>query len=312
MSKETHSFSVSVACAVGERGAIMIQHVFFLQKYVANNYKIEVPDAWAKRSLRELAATYSYLTEKQIRATLDGLIKDGFLFEKIENENKYDRSKSYQLSANGFILIGEDAFAQMGRWILPNGQNDSPEWADDICPNGQMLDYNSYNEVSNDIITKEESEKNAFFGEAGKSELNHSFGEEKKEKLPPNSARPPKKEKTGRVPHTWSETLAHLQDNDPAMYMWAQQTVKIWEDWMEYRIENKKCTPYGSAKTEVIAVKQLHKLAEGKESNARAIVEYVRANGYQGIYLPPELKQQPGQSGYKRQEKQGVNPYNYG
>ena len=273
MSKETHSFSVSVACAVGERAAIMIQHVFFLQKYVANNYKIEVPDAWAKRSLRELAATYSYLTEKQIRATLDSLIKDGFLFEKIENENKYDRSKSYQLSANGFTLIGEDAFAQMGRWILPNGQNDLPKRADDICPNGQMLDCNSCNEVSNDIITKEESEKNAFFGEAEKSELNHSFKEGKKEKLPPIAPAPPKKKM-----RDWSDVLAELPT--PVAHFIDGVTGRAgWFDYLTHRNEI-KAKKYGSAKSEALAIKHLYELTNGDAGKIQAFVNQSRRNGW--------------------------------
>ncbi len=288
MSKETHSFSVSVACAVGERAAIMIQHVFFLQKYVANNYKIEVPDAWAKRSLRELAATYSYLTEKQIRATLDGLIKDGFLFEKIENENKYDRSKSYQLSANGFILIGEDAFAQMGKWILPNGQNDLPERADDICPNGQMLDCILCNEVSNSIITKEESEKNAFLGEAEKSELNHSFVEQKKEKIPPNSARPPKKKM-----RDWHDVLNELPSH-VVLFINSHDGRAGWFDYLTHRNEI-KAKKYGSEKSEALAIKHLYELTNGDAGKIQAFVDQSRRNGW--ISLNP-----------LKEERQGAQP----
>lgn len=293
MSKETHSFSVSVACSVGERAAIMIQHVFFLQKYVANNYKIEVPEAWVKRSLRELAATYSYLTEKQIRATLDSLIKDGFLFEKIENENKYDRSKSYQLSANGFILIGEDAFAQMGKWILPNGQNDLPERADDICPNGQMLDCNSCNEVSNDIITKEESEKNAFLGEPGNSNVNPSFEEQKKEKVPPIPPPPPKK-KT----REWSDVLAELPT--PVAHFIDGVTGRAgWFDYLDHRNEI-GAKKYGSPKSEALAIKHLYELTNGDAGKIQAFVDQSRRNGW--ISLNP-LKEE-------RQNKQ-VQPIVY-
>ena len=273
MSKETHSFSVSVACSVGERAAIMIQHVFFLQKYVANNYKIEVPEAWVKRSLRELAATYSYLTEKQIRATLDSLIKDGFLFEKIENENKYDRSKSYQLSANGFLLIGEDAFAHLGKWILPNGQNDLPERADDICPNGQMLDCNSCNEVSNDIITKEESEKNAFFGEAETLEVNHSFVEQKKEKIPPVAPAPPKKKM-----RDWHDVLNELPSH-VVLFINSHDGRAGWFDYLTHRNEI-KAKKYGSAKSEALAIKHLYELTNGDASKIQAFVNQSRRNGW--------------------------------
>jgi len=283
MSKEAHSFLVSVACAVGERAAIMIQHVFFLQKYVANNYKIEVPEAWVKRSLRELAATYSYLTEKQIRATLDSLIKDGFLFEKIENENKYDRSKSYQLSANGFLLIGEDAFAQMGKWILPNGQNDLPERADDICPNGQMLDCNSCNEVSNDIITKEESEKNAFFGEAGTLEVNHSFEEQKKEKVPPIAPAPPKK----KAVRDWSEVLYWLPEY-VKNFIDGSDGRAAWLDYLMHRDEL-KVKKYASPKSEALAIKSLYDITNGDTAKIQAVVNQSRANNWAGLF---EIKQE--------------------
>jgi DNA-binding PadR family transcriptional regulator len=234
--------------------------------------------------LRELAATYSYLTEKQIRATLDSLIKDGFLFEKIENENKYDRSKSYQLSANGFILIGEDAFAQMGRWILPNGQNDSPERADDICPNGQMLDYTLCNEVSNDIITKEESEKNAFFGEAEKENGNTSFVEGKKEKLPPNSARPPKKKES----KNWADVLNELTPDVRAFIDCTDGRV-AWFEWLTYLKEEHRKT-WKTAKGEARSIKHLFKLSGGNLQKARDLIEYAALQRWQGLY---PIKEQP-------------------
>lgn len=288
MSKETHSFSVSVACAVGERAAIIIQHIFFLQKYVANNHKIEVPDAWVKRSLRELSATYSYLTEKQIRASIDGLIKDGFIFEKIENENKYDRSKSYQLTVDGYLLIGEDAFAQMGKSKQPNGQIELPKQADDICPNGQMLDCNDYSLVSNLVSNKEESEKNAFFEGSVKAKVAFSFVEGGKEKLPQNSARPPKKKM-----REWSDVLAELPSH-VVLFINSPDGRAGWFDYLDHRNEI-RAKKYGSAKSEALAIKHLYELTNGDATKIQAVVNQSRANGWAGLF--------PIKDGHQQQSK---------
>lgn len=171
MSKETHSFSVETACEVGERGAIMLQHFLFLQRVFAANEKKEVPDIWVRRSIEELKVTYRYLSTKQIRTVLDNLIDEEYLFEKIDNEAKYDRAKSYQLTAKGFISLGENAFAQMGKWKRPNGQMELTERENDILPNGQMNNsYTNYNPISSLISNNVENEnlgENPFDGLPG-------------------------------------------------------------------------------------------------------------------------------------------------
>ena len=171
MSKETHSFSVEAACEVGERGAIMLQHFLFLQRVFAANEKKEVPDIWVRRSIEELKVTYRYLSTKQIRTVLDNLIESEYLFEKIDNDVKYDRAKSYQLTAKGFITLGEDAFAHLGKWNRPNGQMDFTEKENDILPNGQMNNsYTNYNPISNLIsnnVENENSGENPFEGLPG-------------------------------------------------------------------------------------------------------------------------------------------------
>lgn len=147
MSNESHSFSVKVAKEVGVPCAIMLQHLLFLQKVNAANNRKAVPETWVRRSVRELSDTYEYYTPKQIRAIIDTLLKGEYIFEQSENENKRDRSKSYKLTKKGFLLLGEEAFAQMVNCICPNGQMDLPKRSNVICPNGQMLSYNSYNIV---------------------------------------------------------------------------------------------------------------------------------------------------------------------
>ena len=148
---------------------------------------------------------------------------------------------------------------------------------------------NNITSTNIDIITKEESEKNAFFGEAEKSELNHSFVEQKKEKLPPNSARPPKK-KNG---YEWADVLNCLT-NDVRVFIDGSAGRSGWLDYLQHRYEI-KAKKYGSAKSEALAIKHLYELTNGDAGKIQAFVNQSRRNGW--ISLNP-----------LKEERQGAQP----
>lgn len=134
MSKESHSFPVYVAERIGVIEAIVFQHMVFLQKEVGC-------DGWVKRSRQALTETYSYLTEKQVRGAIDRIEQAGYIVATIENPNKFDRTKSYQVTESGYELMGISPLAKRANAYLQKGQSEVPKRANAIS-------YNSYNSSS--------------------------------------------------------------------------------------------------------------------------------------------------------------------
>lgn len=130
MSKESHSFSVSVACQVGVNSAIMLQHFIFLQRFS--------PDGWVKKSAKAIQETYPYLTEKEIRGSIERLCKDGHIFSKIENAIKADRTKSFFVSESGHKLYDTEPFDKRANGVTERA-NGFDKKANDNFPKGQML-----------------------------------------------------------------------------------------------------------------------------------------------------------------------------
>lgn len=130
MSKESHSFSVSVACEVGVNCSIILQHFIFLQRFS--------PDGWVKKPAKAIKETYQYMTEKEIRGAIDRLCRDGYVFDKIENAVKADRTKSFFVTDSGHKLYGTEPFDKKANGV-PKRANGFDERANDNFPKGQML-----------------------------------------------------------------------------------------------------------------------------------------------------------------------------
>jgi len=143
---------------------------------------------------------------------------------------------------------------------------------------------NNITSTNIDIITKEESEKNAFFGEAEKSELNHSFVEQKKEKIPPNSARPPKKKM-----RDWHDVLNELPSH-VVLFINSPDGRAGWIDYLTHRNEI-KAKKYGSAKSEALAIKHLYELTNGDAGKIQAFVDQSRRNGWISLNQIKEERQ---------------------
>lgn len=185
MSKDSHSFSVSVACEVGVPGAILLQHLCFLQKANVSSGE-NWQEKWVKRSAASIAKTYPYWSAKQVSAICDNLEKHGYIFSRIQNATKTDRAKSYLLTAKGLHLMGEIPFAQMENGFSKKG-NANAEMENDILPNGGMLikvDCTSFIPS----FVEEEKPASRF---SSSSENEKSNLEAKKEKTPPPSSAPP-------------------------------------------------------------------------------------------------------------------------
>lgn len=203
MSKDSHAFNISVACEVGVSGAIMMQHFLFLQKSnVADGENWQ--QKWVRRSAKSIAKTYPYWSGKQISSIADNLEKGEYIFSKIENASKIDRTKSYILTAKGLLLMGEIPFAQMENGFSKKG-NAIAETENAILPNGEMLikvDYTSF------VPSFVEGENASLFSS---SENQISLEAEKEKKAPPIAPAPPAGTRTLEPPFSHVATIEPQQ-----------------------------------------------------------------------------------------------------
>ena len=132
---------------------------------------------------------------------------------------------------------------------------------------------NNITSTNIDIITKEESEKNAFFGEAGKENSNTSFVEQKKEKIPPVAPAPPKKKM-----RDWHDVLNELPSH-VVLFINSHDGRAGWFDYLTHRNEI-KAKKYGSAKSEALAIKHLYEITNGDAGKIQAFVNQSRRNGW--------------------------------
>lgn len=150
---------------------------------------------------------------------------------------------------------------------------------------------NNITSTNIDIKQEEESEKNAFFGEAEKENGNTSFVEGKKEKLPPSPARPPKKKES----KNWADVLNELPPDVRAFIDCTDGRV-AWFEWLTYLKDEHRKT-WKTAKGEARSIKHLFKLSNGSHQKARDLIEYASTQRWQGLY---PIKEQPKGAQAKR------------
>lgn len=102
--------------------------------------------------------------------------------------------------------------------------------------------------------------------------------EAKKEKTPPISARPPKKEKNTPKIHPENEqSFEYFSDPIKAKAAWI--------DWIEYKHTQHR-EKYKDAKTELTKLRQLFKDFNGDSTKFDEAVKYSMGNLYKGIFAP--------------------------
>ena len=160
MSKESHSFSVAVATEVGVPCAIVLQHILFLQKSNVKDGE-EWRTVWVRRSVKSLTETYPYFTMKEIRGAIDRLEGYGRIVSKVENDNVFDRKKSFQVTKYGLELLGELPSDERANAELQKGKPHLYKRANDNVTKGQMLDYNTvvnnYNQQQKAVAAENEN-----------------------------------------------------------------------------------------------------------------------------------------------------------
>jgi hypothetical protein len=84
--------------------AIIFNHLFFWLKInKARNDHFHDGRTWMYQSMPDIALHFSYLSEKQVRDSLDILIKKGFIIKGRYSKNKFDRTNWYALSDENWL-----------------------------------------------------------------------------------------------------------------------------------------------------------------------------------------------------------------
>ena len=121
-----YSFNGEIARIYGVDEAVFIHNLYWwIAKNEANGRHYHDGRSWTYNSMRALSELFPFWTEKQIRRIIRNLEANGALHVGDYNQYPYDRTQWYALDES--VLS-----------IYRNGQIDSPKWANDIRPNGQM------------------------------------------------------------------------------------------------------------------------------------------------------------------------------
>ena len=318
MSKDSHSFSVSVACEVGVPGAILLQHLCFLQK--ANVSPSENwQEKWVRRSAASIAKTYPYWSAKQVSAICDNLEKQGYIFSRIQNATKIDRAKSYLLSSNGLHLMGEIPFAQMENGFSKK-ENANAQTENDILPNGEMLikvDCTSslvpsfiennagasaplsppFKKVDEIEPLEAKKEKDFKTGAGGAPTIVKLYDNELPgvlvvDSIPPQPMTKP--ETTGRQRQT--RNTPHIHPENETCFSYFSDPAKAraaWQEWIDYKYEQHR-ERYKAAKSELSKLRQLFKQFSGDSEKFEVAVNYSIGNLYKGVF-PPKQEKENGQ-----------------
>jgi len=274
---ESHSFSVELAVKIGLNKAIILSHLVFLQK----NFTKEGED-WTKTKIRRTIKTmqdiYPYLTKKEIRGALDKMEDDGILLSEIDNQNKFDRTKSYVLGSEGVLVLGID----LGQFDLTKGQMPFDKRANVHLTKGQMLNDSS-NNSKYDISENSETPHT----------YTNGFASPVVETPQPKKERAAAPRKIAAAAHTPKDVYEKLCETGPEYGQFFRDVWKIWEDYLEHRTEI-KTKKYASAKSEALAVIALHKISGGNVGLCKKIVEQSRYKQWIGLMpLKEELNVEP-------------------
>jgi len=122
-------FRAEDACSYGDREAIMISYFrYWITKNRSNGKHFYDGHYWTYNSIMALSRIMPYWSVKQIRNTLDSLIKKGVLIEGNYNKAGYDRTKWYAFSDEALFLD-----------ICQNGQMDLPKSTNGIAQMGKPI-----------------------------------------------------------------------------------------------------------------------------------------------------------------------------
>lgn len=125
----------SLAATVGLHEAVILQQIHY---WLQTTKHIKDGKPWIYNSVKDWREQMPFLSEKQIRTSIDNLCKSGIIITGNYNKNSFDRTKWYTIDYDR-LNEAQSPFAQMGKSICPVGQIHSPSEANPFAPKGNTI-----------------------------------------------------------------------------------------------------------------------------------------------------------------------------
>lgn len=101
-----HSFDVEIARKYDIPTAVLLENLFFwIEKNKANNRHFHDGHYWTYNSIKAFVDLFPYLTERQIRYTLQKMIDNKLIITGNYNESQYDRTLWYAITDFGYCIL---------------------------------------------------------------------------------------------------------------------------------------------------------------------------------------------------------------
>lgn len=101
-----HSFNIEIAKKYGIKEAIILNNLYFwIEKNRANNKHFYDGYIWTYNSKKSFAELFPYLTERQIKYSLEKLIDEGLVIKGNYNKLAYDRTLWYAITEKGYSIL---------------------------------------------------------------------------------------------------------------------------------------------------------------------------------------------------------------
>jgi len=287
-SNREHSFDVELAGIVGLEKSILLKNIDY---WVAENERRKQNQYfangnwWTEESLSSLAKKYPYMKKASIGRWMQELHFDGWITVVVSESgiNRYAVGIVFKTWNGGGCWASELPLSQnetakrypnLRRQVSQNGTAAVSNWDGD-CP--KMGHTNIESNVELDIDLNIEADK-PHPTKQSENLIDPTPVEAKKEKTPPNFARPPKKEKA--APKIHAENEPHFSYfSDPA------KAKAAWTEWIEYKYSQHR-EKYKEAKTELTKLRQLFQQFNGDSTKFEAAINYSIGNLYRGVFAP--------------------------
>lgn len=151
-----HQFNTSLAKEYGIEIAIFVKYFdFWLEKNASNEKSLYEERYWTYNSVKAFSKQFEYLTENQIRRTLEKMVSLNILIVGNFNANLYDRTKWYSFSDE--FIENHKSILRFSQFHLANLPNPFAEIAKPIpvnIPIKEPVNNNniSFSEICNKIF----------------------------------------------------------------------------------------------------------------------------------------------------------------
>lgn len=152
-----HSFTVEIAATAGVHAAIVFDNLaYWIKRNTLTGRNERRGVYWTYGTHKDLAAQFTYLSEKQVRTALNKLISHEYIQAGRFNKHKYDRTNWYTLT-------------EKGERVVNDGLTKKPKEAEAIAETGEPIPNNKTDIKTDDNILARANALRARLAESGET-----------------------------------------------------------------------------------------------------------------------------------------------